>query len=123
MSQRLMKQKLKIKCLLILCVWLQLNTVPSFAIDGNGWRELPEKDRSFYIMGAMDMMNHAVRTSEEMSRQFVTKFYKPIINCVTGRPYSQIIVIVEKHIKDTPEDWPHSMASNIWTALDRSCKK
>jgi hypothetical protein len=103
---------------------------PALAIDANAWRTLPEGSRGMYVVGVVDAWAD-VKSASEMIKKAepayvpspAEKLYGSAWDCMGGRPLNQIIAIVEKYVKDHPENWDATMPSHIWNALQNLCKQ
>lgn len=79
-------------------------------------------------MGVVDTWRHlssTVKDSGGPERDKVfTRAYLAAHNCLKDEmTYVQIIAIVEKWMRDNPQDWHYDMASNIWAAIGVTCNK
>jgi hypothetical protein len=102
-------------------------TQPALAISGNRWLKLKTDERVAYISGVLDTWDDDVALCEKKPEEpwcaYVKLAYEPIILCSQHRTYSEIFAVVQKYMKEHPEEWERSMTGHIWIALYESCQK
>jgi hypothetical protein len=100
---------------------------PSLAISGNRWLKLKSDERIAYVGGVLDTWDDDVALCEKKPEEpwcaHVKLAYEPIVLCSQHRPYKEIVAIVERYVKDHPEELERSMAGHIWISLYESCQK
>ena len=99
------------------------------AINGNEWLTVPGAERSFYVMGVVDSWADAstgIQAMTKLEPAYHPGRYEDLLRstwqCVKGRPYLQIIVAVEKYVKDHPEIGHYTMPNLVLTAIRDACK-
>ena len=100
---------------------------PALAITGNRWLKLRADERIAYVGGVLDTWDDDLALCEKKSEEpwcaHVKLTYEPVILCSQHRPYKEIVEVVEKYLKQHPEDGERSMAGHIWISLYESCHK
>lgn len=129
MAKRWSHSTVRLCCLLSLVVCVLAPSLAS-GVDGNAWLKLPENVRAGYLVGVFD--GWAVLQSEgEAYRKrhsdavpgYIENVLDGLKDCHKGKPPTQLIAIVDKYVKDHPEDWHFSMASLVSVALGEQCIK
>lgn len=123
--------RLRILLVILCCVLaVTLSTVPAHAIDGNAWLKLSATIRGIYVAGVVDSWGDVKDTSDGLkkaSRDYtpgaIEEQHRRLSDCTAGKPYDQITAIVEKYMRDHPEVWHYSMASNILVAVWTTCHR
>jgi hypothetical protein len=112
---------------LLLIITFLFYTEPSLAISGNRWLKLKSEERIAYVGGVLDTWDDDVALCEKKPEEpwcgHVKLAYEPIVLCTQHRPYKEIVAIVERYVKDHPEELERSMAGHIWISLYESCQK
>lgn len=100
---------------------------PALAISGNRWLKLKSDERIAYVGGVLDTWDDDVTLCEKKPEDpwcaHVKLAYEPIVLCSQHRPYKDIVAVVERYMKDHPEELERSMAGHIWISLYESCQK
>lgn len=111
---------------LVLSVW---HPPSALGWDGNEYLKVPPVARVAYVAGVVDAyinLKATVEAKRSSTPSYVPGSFEGIIgeasSCLTGMPYSQIVAIVDKYVKDHPEKWHHPMADTIFGALWTTCK-
>jgi hypothetical protein len=115
-----------VTALLLILAFLSYSK-PSLAISGNRWLKLKSDERLAYVGGVLDTWDDDVALCENKPEEpwcaHVKQAYEPIVLCVQHRPYKEIVAIVERYVKDHPEELERSMAGHIWISVFESCQK
>ena len=111
----------------LLITFLLCYAQPALAISGNRWLKLKSDERIAYVGGVLDTWDDDVTLCEKKPEEpwcgHVKLAYEPIVLCSQHRPYKEIVAIVERYLKDHPEELERSMAGHIWISLYESCQK
>ena len=111
---------------LLLVVTFLCHSESSLAISGNRWLKLKSDERIAYVGGVLDTWDDDVALCEKKPEEpwcvHVKLAYQPIVLCSQHRPYKEIVAIVERYVKDHPEELERSMAGHIWISLYESCQ-
>ena len=127
-----MTRRLWVALFVIAWPFMLFRTLPALAIDGSQWRQMPNDAKSVYIMGVVDTWGNVRKAVEHLKKQrgreetsALEQSYVDLVNCITrrGMRYVQVVAIVEKHMTDNPDQWNYGMSSNVWSAVQRVCKK
>ena len=101
-----------------------------FAISGNQWNtELSQQGRQAYVIAIVDSWELVRATTLKYPSQTKAGVYEEIhvevAKCISDEhlPYSQLVAIVDKWMKDNPNAWQYSMPTNIYTAIKGACDK
>jgi hypothetical protein len=109
-----------------------LGIAPALAISGNQWLQLTQATRGFYVSGVLDgwsLVRQGVGTLKKADPNYVTGTVEDnlirLTKCFDQSPYTiaQILAIVEKYMKDHPEEWHFSMEGNVLAALGGVCRE
>lgn len=89
---------------------------PGF-VDGSKYLQLNEFAQNAYIAGAADVFCFLANANnpEKMAQLFD--------KCTDGKSARQIHAIVDKHLKEHPENWHYSMASTVFVAVKNTCSR
>ena len=100
---------------------------PSLAISGNRWLKLKSDERIAYLGGVLDTWDDDVALCEKKPEEpwcaHVKLAYEPIVQCSQHRPYKEIVALVERYVRDHPEELERSMAGHIWISLFELCQR
>ena len=92
-------------------------TEPSFAISGSRWLKRKSDERIAYVGGVLDTWDDDVTLCEKNPDEPWSLALRLHTNSVIlwsqHRPYKEIVAMVEKYLKDHPEDGERSMAGHI----------
>ena len=74
-------------------------------------------------MNARDLQAEFARRNPGSAPSFAERMFIQAAECVKDKPYSQDIAIVEKYMRDHPENWHYPMANSVWLAIGDACIK
>ena len=96
-----------------------------WATSGNQWLGMTEASRTVYIMGLVEGWQGLLGVEEEHGDKTTAAYlyYKRINACIMPMTFGQMKAILEKHLKDNPNQWHYSMESTSATAFYNSCPK
>ena len=120
----------------LLIIFLLCRAETAFAISVNDWLKLNQPAQIVYITGVMDVWDEEVTVCKNKEYISLGKelelgglcdraklFYEPVVLCIRNILRTQIWAIVEKYVKDNPEEWETSMSGYVWLALRKACDK
>lgn len=115
---------------LMLCACLLSYSLPANATTGNEWKGMRKNARISYILGVVDgwinvgSVRHA---RQEQQCSVYDILYDPIVSCVTKKNAKwngfQMFAVVEKYMKDHPEEWNIDFSVIIFFAITNACEK
>jgi len=121
---------LRVVALLCCLLAVALYGTPALALDGNAWLRLSETARAHYVAGVVDTWFGAKDLSKGLEDGIpiyvpggVELAFTRASDCIRGKPYSQVVAIVEKYMKDHPEKWHYDMTSSIFVAVYKTCQQ
>jgi hypothetical protein len=81
-----------------------------------------------YLSGVVDAFNQARNTCLDVAKEIANadcsfaRFLAYPLSCYASSPYTQVVAIVQKYMRDHPEKCHYTMASTVWVALSQTCK-
>jgi len=85
-------------------------------LTGNDFRRLSEAEKTAYLMGVWDGYLYAPAIGGKSENDQVLK------ECIPGLQSDQLLAIVNKYVRENPEQWGGPMNEIVFAALPKECR-
>ncbi len=103
--------------LLILLLWAGM----AWGMTGTEWNNYDAVTHQAYVLGLVNGWNFAsLKDGNDKWKQL----YAPLNTCQMDRKMTvgQLAAILDKYLKENPEEWNYSVASILFNRLDAICQ-
>lgn len=109
-----------ITCSVALVLAILLHPLEIFAMTGNDWNTHEEAVKASYVMGVIEGWREAATVEKEIRDKGSTMAW--LVGCLSvGMSYKQILAIVEKYMKEHPEEWHLEMSTLVFSGIAQMC--
>lgn len=106
---------------LIFTLFILVTPSLALGITGNDWKKLSETGQLSYVAGVTEGWNIAAVIEEDKLK--TKDAMSHLVSCFArGMTVLQITSMVEKYMKEHPEQWHHEMSVIVFFTMTDACK-